>query len=123
MQLSPNFSLSEFRCRCGCGGESKPEILANLKKVAAMLEKVRQACGGKALVINSGYRCPKHNANVGGAKASLHLTGQAADVTCATLAPAEVQRIARGVPEVNGLGLGKTFTHLDVRGVRQVFNY
>jgi uncharacterized protein YcbK (DUF882 family) len=122
MQISPNFTLSEFRCRCGCGGESKPEILANLKRVAAMLEKVRQACG-RALVITSGYRCPKHNAAVGGAKGSLHLEGKAADVTCATLAPAEVQRIARGIPEVNGLGLGKSFTHLDVRGVRQVFNY
>lgn len=123
MKLSENFTLSEFRCRCSCGGESKPEILANLKKTAAMLEKVRQACGGKALVVTSGYRCAKHNASVGGAKGSLHLTGQAADVTCATLSPAEVQRIARGVPEVHGLGLGKTFTHLDVRGVRQVFNY
>ena len=122
MKLSEHFDLSEFRCRCGCGGESKPEILANLKKVAAMLEKVRQACG-RPLAINSGYRCPKHNKAVGGASQSLHLTGQAADVTCATLTPAEVQRIARGVPEVHGLGLGKTFTHLDVRGVRQVFNY
>ena len=123
MQLSSNFTLAEFRCRCGCGGESKPEILDNLKKTAAMLERVRAACGGRGLVVTSGYRCAKHNAAVNGAKGSLHLIGKAADVTCATLSPAEVQRIARGVSEVHGLGLGKTFTHLDVRGVRQVFNY
>lgn len=123
MKLSQNFNLVEFACRCGCGGESKPEILANLKKVAGMLEKVRQALGSRALVITSGYRCPKHNAAVDGAKGSLHLEGKAADVTCATLTPAEVQRIARGVPEVHGLGLGKTFTHLDVRGVRREFPY
>jgi uncharacterized protein YcbK (DUF882 family) len=123
MRLSPNFNLIEFACRCGCGGEQAPEIVANLMRVAAMLEKVRQACGGKPLHVTSGYRCPKHNANVGGAKASLHLTGKAADVTCATLSPVEVQRIARGVPEVHGLGLGKTFTHLDVRGHRVEFPY
>lgn len=123
MKLSANFTLVEFACRCGCGGESKPEIVANLMRVAAMLEKLRAACGGKPMHVTSGFRCPKHNAAVGGASASLHLTGQAADVTCATLTPAEVQRIARGVPEVHGLGLGKTFTHLDVRGRRVVFRY
>lgn len=123
MKLSANFNLIEFACRCGCGGEQAPEIVTSLMRVAAMLEKVRQACGGKPLHVTSGYRCAKHNAAVGGAKGSLHLTGQAADVTCATLSPSEVQRIARGVPEVHGLGLGKTFTHLDVRGRRVEFPY
>jgi uncharacterized protein YcbK (DUF882 family) len=79
MMLSEHFTLAEFRCRCGCGGESKPEILVNLKKVAAMLEQVRQACGGRA--VTSGYRCPKHNAAVGGAKGSLPLEGKAASVS------------------------------------------
>jgi uncharacterized protein YcbK (DUF882 family) len=129
MKLSEHFTLSEFRCRCGCGGESQPEILANLKRVAAMLEKVRQAIGGKALIVTSGYRCLKHNEAVGGvmpserSDGSLHLTGQAADVQSGIVPPAIVQQIARGISECHGIGLAKTFTHLDVRGHRQVFRY
>lgn len=122
MRLSPNFTLIEMACKCGCGGEQAPAIVANLMRVAAMLEKVRAVCG-KPLHVTSGFRCAKHNAKVGGADGSRHLTGEAADVVCYDLAPVRVQRIARGIPEVHGLGLGKTFTHLDVRGRRVEFPY
>jgi len=70
-----NFKLKEFLCPC-CGGGAdivKPELLA-------ALERLRRLSGGIRMVIDSGYRCPKHNRAVGGAKDSAHLIGMAADI-------------------------------------------
>ena len=36
---------------------------------------------GKPITVNSGYRCPKLNDAVGGAKNSQHMRGEAADIT------------------------------------------
>ena len=44
-----------------------------------VLQPLRDAWG-KALHINSGYRCPQLNAAVGGAATSQHTKGEAADV-------------------------------------------
>jgi uncharacterized protein YcbK (DUF882 family) len=43
------------------------------------LQKMRDIYG-HSMHISSGYRCPAHNAKIGGAKVSLHLSGQAADI-------------------------------------------
>ena len=34
------------------------------------------------MTVNSGFRCAKHNREVGGVPASQHLRGEAADVCC-----------------------------------------
>ena len=44
-----------------------------------VLDPARQKYGGPVLV-NSGYRCPKHNAEVGGVANSQHMKGEAADI-------------------------------------------
>lgn len=43
------------------------------------LDKMRELLG-LPLIVNSGYRCPVHNKNVGGVSNSQHLFGNAADV-------------------------------------------
>ncbi len=45
-----------------------------------VLDPLREAWG-EPLLVNSGYRCPRLNTAVGGAQASQHLLGQAADIT------------------------------------------
>ncbi len=52
--------------------------LSNL--VTHVLDPLREMYG-KAITVNSGYRCPKLNASVGGAKNSQHMRGEAADIT------------------------------------------
>lgn len=52
--------------------------LSNL--VTYVLDPLREMYG-KPITINSGYRCPKLNAAVGGAKNSQHMRGEAADIT------------------------------------------
>ena len=74
-KLSEHFDASEFVCHCcGRGAEKISPRLIEL------LEKLRANIGGLPLHINSGYRCPKHNAEVGGVDNSQHVLGTAADV-------------------------------------------
>jgi len=68
------FRLDEFRCP-DCG---QVHINAGL---VVLLDGAR-GMAGHPFRINSGWRCQKHNAEVGGAEKSRHLIGCAADVAC-----------------------------------------
>lgn len=48
--------------------------------VERVLDPLREKWGAP-ITVTSGYRCPKLNAAVGGAKTSQHLLGQAADLS------------------------------------------
>lgn len=71
-QLSENFHRSELQCR-HCG-----HLVLDTEALAA-LQRLRDALGRPVRVL-SGYRCKIHNAAVGGATRSYHLTGQAFDI-------------------------------------------
>ena len=66
------FKLEEFQCPC-CG---RVMIAAGL----VLLLDILRASLGRRLIVASGYRCEKHNAEVHGAEASRHLIGAAADL-------------------------------------------
>lgn len=72
------FLLTEFRCSCGCDRGRVD------KKLAQLLVKTRQILRQwnpeAKITINSGFRCPEHNAEVKGSKHSAHMTGEAADL-------------------------------------------
>lgn len=110
--LSSNFSRSEFECKC-CG-----EARVDADLVAA-LQELRDLAKAPVFVV-SGYRCPKHNAAVGGAKASQHMQGKAADIVIKGLSPYQVYRLAEKVEAFKNGGLGMYpqhgFVHVDVRG-------
>lgn len=56
------------------------EVIANaIALVENVLDPLRQAYG-KPIRVNSGYRCPPKNKNVGGVAQSQHLKGEAADI-------------------------------------------
>ena len=75
-----HFKFEEFRCRC-CGG-LPPLARANIEAlVDNVLDPARQAFGGP-VTVNNGYRCEKHNTEVGGVANSQHMRGEAADITC-----------------------------------------
>lgn len=101
------FSKSEFRCR-HCGEvRVTPDLLSFLD---AVREKV-----GMPMVVTSGYRCPEHNRAVGGAKNSLHMKGQAADIVAGLgTVKRELILLHSGLEGVGGVGLYRTFVHLDV---------
>lgn len=122
-KITANFSMSEFACK---DGTPVPEILhKNIKLLARQLEVIRGSVK-RPIYINSGYRTVSHNAKVGGASRSYHLTGRAADIWCEDLTPRELYSIINrlmvdGVIIAGGLKAYKTFVHYDIRGVSTRF--
>lgn len=113
-KLSANFKSTEFDCH-GKGCCSSTEIDTTLVK---FVQDIRDHFGS-AVVINSGYRCTKHNKNVGGAGKSKHVSGMAADIVVKGVKPAEVAKYAESIG-VLGIGLYETdkdgyFVHIDTR--------
>lgn len=113
-QLSPNFKSNEFACK-GKGCCSKVFIDEGLVEYC---QKIRDHFG-KAVTINSGYRCEKHNKAVGGASKSNHVAGMAADIVVKDVKPAEVAKYAESIG-ILGIGLYETkkdgyFVHIDTR--------
>lgn len=112
--LSPHFRATEFACN-HCG-ELHPSGNMPPVQLLDILEAIR-AEFGKPVVINSGYRCQTHNANVGGARGSRHMKGDAADIVVKGTDPALVYALAdRLVGGMGGVGRYHTFTHIDTRG-------
>ena len=107
--MTAHFKSSEFACKCGCGA-SKVD-----SELMAVLELLRVYYNAP-VTVTSGYRCPDHNQTVGGAKASKHMEGIAADVKVKGITPDEVYHFLDSLfPESYGLGLYKGWVHIDVR--------
>lgn len=76
-QLTPHFNVSEFRCKCG--GSHDTQLDSNL---VDKLEKLFSALKCLKIIVNSGYRCPAHDKNIGGNGYGQHTKGTAADIVC-----------------------------------------
>lgn len=112
MYLSKNFRVREFACA------DKSDAVPVSDKLVALLQQIRDHFG-KAVTITSGYRTASHNAKVGGTARSQHLCGTAADIVVAGAEPQEVAQYAEFLqPTAGGIGVYKTFTHVDVRETR-----
>ena len=114
IKLSDNFKSTEFDCH-GSGCCSTTLIDSQL---VDYLQKIRNHFG-KAVTVNSAYRCETHNKNVGGGSNSYHKKGQAADIKVSGVAPAEVAKYAESIG-ILGIGLYETdadghFVHIDTR--------
>ena len=72
-----HFSYSEFRCKCG-GKQPGCKRIWIARDQLLRLHTYRNKVGRPVRVI-SGYRCPGHNAAVGGARNSQHLYGYSTD--------------------------------------------
>lgn len=87
MKLTEHFWLHEFTrsqtaTREGIDNTPPGNVLANLEITAMQLERARTILGNRVIHVSSGYRSPELNRAVGGARASFHMLGLAADWTC-----------------------------------------
>ena len=99
-----NFDLKEFNCPCCGGNEMKPVFLE-------MIDEARRLAG-VPFGINSGYRCPKHNKEVGSSSAN-HTSGQASDIKC-TDGPTRFKIVSALIKAgFRRIGVAKTFIHAD----------
>jgi len=114
MKLSEHFSDTEFMCKCGCG-----ESVVDARLVKA-IQEIRYQINAP-ITINSGYRCSKHNAAVGGEKNSQHMRGTAADIS-SPVGIDVLRGVARTLPSINGIGYdpARGFLHVDVRAGKRV---
>jgi uncharacterized protein YcbK (DUF882 family) len=115
MRLSVNFTSEEFACNCGCGFDSIHQaIVDNLQKMRYELKV--------PIRINSGCRCAKHNAEVGGAPNSFHVLGRAADISAPGISLTSLYEAAK-MSGFNGVGLGSNFLHVDNRTDSLTWHY
>ena len=117
-QLSKNFKKSEFKCRDGTGVPD--ELMDNLMALVENLQVIRDHID-RPMHIISGYRTPKYNRKIGGARKSQHMKAKAADIIVKNLKPAELREIIinlikEGNIKKGGVGLYRSFVHYDTRG-------
>ena len=107
-RITKNFKSEEFDCKCNYPDCTKTYIdVDHVKKLQKKRNKWR-----KGIKVLSGYRCPKHNTDVGGAFRSRHKMGDASDIIVKGKTP---DKVADGCEDFNGLGRYDTFTHVDSR--------
>lgn len=121
MKFTNHFSSEEFDCKDGT--KVPVQFYANLRELVNNLQVLRNHLGKPVSITGSGYRTPKHNKKVGGAKNSQHLTASAADINVEGFTPKALSiiielLIANGKMKQGGLGVYQNFVHYDIRGTK-----
>lgn len=99
--LTRNFKVAEMACQC-CG------VCLMRDSFMVKLQALREAYGAP-IRVTSGYRCPPHNRQVGGAKESQHVKGNAADLWALDMY--KLERLAKEIFKNAMPGPG--FVHVD----------
>lgn len=92
MNITPHFTLDEltFTDHREFDNTPGPTELANLKRLADLLEQVKVVLGGKPIMINSAFRSKQVNDAVGSKDTSQHRIGCAADIRVPGMTPDQV---------------------------------
>lgn len=113
IQFNQYFSSTEFDCHCS---RSDCDITYIDSDLIEYLTKKREEIG-KPFIIQSGFRCTRHNRDVGGKPGSIHLQGKAADIS---VVGEDMFKLADKFEDADGLGRypGRHFCHVDKRGYK-----
>lgn len=107
------FSRKELECKC-CG---------TCLIASELVERLNEAreIAGIPFVITSGYRCEKHNQNVGGVADSAHVFGKAVDIAFKN--SNQCFKIVKALYDVGfrriGINFNKSFVHCDIDNTKQ----
>ena len=109
--VTEHFLYSDFVCPCCDALKITPGFYRHLR----LLERMRGELGFP-IVVNSGYRCARHNRAVGGAAHSWHLLF-ATDVRPVDGASEKLAAMYDAAERLGfgGIGRYETFIHLDIR--------
>ena len=118
MNLSEHFTLEELTVTSHRQFDNTPKAneLANLMRVAVLLEQVKIVLGGKPVMINSGFRSKQVNDSVGSKDTSQHRLGCAADIRVPGMTPKQVVEaiISSDIPYDQVIREFDSWTHISV---------
>jgi uncharacterized protein YcbK (DUF882 family) len=121
MKLTEHFSLeeltfSEIAERNGWDNTPNDHELENLKRLAEFLEDVKQALGGKPIIVSSGFRSKQTNDAVNSRDSSQHRLACAVDFRVPQLTPDDVVKaiIASSLPYDQVIREFDRWTHLSI---------
>lgn len=105
-QKYPNFSQAEFRCKETGEIGMQAEFMERLQKLRFDYNR--------PMVVTSGYRSPRHSIEAKKAVPGTHAQGIAVDIAASGRDAHDLVFLAikNGF---NGIGVAKTFIHLDMR--------
>jgi uncharacterized protein YcbK (DUF882 family) len=121
MNLTAHFTLEELTAsetaeRNGWDNTPNEQELANLGRLAALLEQVKEVLAGKPIMISSGLRTKKVNDAVGSKDSSQHRIGCAADFKVPGMTPDEVVKaiVASGIGYDQVIREFDRWTHISI---------
>ena len=116
-QLSPHFSVNEFRCKCG----KQHDILIS-EELISQLERLFDTMHCSKIIVSSGHRCSEYDKRIGNSGVGQHILGKAADVYCydqnnKAISTKIVSCVAQdlGFGGIANINSAYTWIHLDVR--------
>ena len=116
--ITKNFSVREFACRCGnCYVDGTKIDRRLVYKLQVIRERI-----DKPIYINSACRCDRHNNAVGGALNSYHLSGRAVDIACDNSLDRH-ELVKQSLNQGLSVGISAKFIHVDTRDIPIIFLY
>ena len=117
--MTPHFSLSELTVtdHREFKNEPNPSEIANLQRLAELLEQVKSVLGGVPIMVNSAFRSKQVNDAVGSKDTSQHRLGCAADIRVPGVTPDQVVKaiMAAGLPYDQLIREFDRWTHISVQ--------
>jgi uncharacterized protein YcbK (DUF882 family) len=124
MNLSEHFTLEELTHTDHREFDNTPNAteMANLTRLAAFLEQVKEVLGGKPIMVNSAFRSKQVNDAVGSKDSSQHRLGCAADIRVPGMTPDEVVKavIASGLGYDQVIREFNSWTHISVPNTKEM---
>ena len=139
MNVTAHFAVADFACKSGdpypvdavCGDDGRSWLEARLRPLCETLEVIREAAGGGAIYVDSGYRTVSYDqrlydksakdGSVADPQTSQHPRGRAADIRHESLNPRALHSligqliVAGKLPRIGGFACYPRFVHIDVR--------
>jgi hypothetical protein len=116
--MTPNFTLAELTVtdHREFKNEPNPSEIANLQRLAGLLEQVKSVLGNVPIMVNSAFRSKEVNDAVGSKDTSQHRLGCAADIRVPGMAPDAVVKaiIAAKLPFDQLIREFDRWTHISV---------
>jgi len=116
--MTPNFTLAELTVtdHREFKNEPNPSEIANLQRLAGLLEQVKSVLGGVPIMVNSAFRSKQVNDAVGSKDTSQHRVGCAADIRVPAMTPDQVVKavIAAKLPFDQLIREFDRWTHISV---------